>query len=49
MRGLRAIRYKGILNFETGPVMRAFPDALKEEALRMIAGIGRYFAGEVSF
>ena len=47
LQGLRAIHYEGILNFETGPVLRSFPDALKEEVLRMIAGIGRYFAREI--
>ena len=47
LRGLRAIHYGGILNFETGPVLKSFPEALKEDALRMIAGIGRYFAREL--
>ncbi len=47
LRGLRAIHYEGILNFETGPVLKSFPEALKEDALRMIAGIGRYFAREL--
>ncbi|MBQ9406345.1 MAG: sugar phosphate isomerase/epimerase [Desulfovibrio sp.] len=44
LRGLRAIRYEGILNFETGPVLRSFPEELKEEALGFIASIGTYFA-----
>ena len=47
LRGLRTIHYKGILNFETGPVLKSFPEALKEDALRLIAGIGRYFAREL--
>ena len=47
LRGLKAIHYDGILNFETGPVLRSFPEELKEEALRLIAGIGRYFAREL--
>ena len=44
LRGLRAIRCEGILNFETGPVLRSFPEELKEEALGFIASIGKYFA-----
>jgi sugar phosphate isomerase/epimerase len=43
IRGLRAINFDGVLSFETAPVLTAFPDELKEEALRMIAGIGQYF------
>jgi sugar phosphate isomerase/epimerase len=43
IRGLKAINFDGVLSFETAPVLTAFPDELKEEALRMIAGIGRYF------
>jgi hypothetical protein len=27
--------------------MNSFPESVKEEALRMIAGIGRYFAGRI--
>ncbi len=46
VRGLRGIGYQGVLSFETGPVLTAFPGELKEEALRFIARIGRYFAGE---
>ncbi len=44
LRGLRAIHYEGILNFETGPVLGSFPEELKEEALGFIASIGKYFA-----
>ncbi len=44
LRGLREIHYGGILNFETGPVLKSFPMELREEALAMLAGIGRYFA-----
>ncbi len=46
VRGLRGIGYQGVLSFETGPVLTAFPGELKEEALRFIARIGRYFAEE---
>ena len=41
--GLRSIRYRGVLNFETGPVLKSFPTEMKEDALRFIARIGRYF------
>lgn len=44
LRGLREIHYAGILNFETGPVLKSFPEELKEEVLGLIASIGRYFA-----
>jgi sugar phosphate isomerase/epimerase len=47
IRGLRAINFDGVLSFETAPVLTAFPDELKEEALGMIAGIGRYFGGKL--
>jgi sugar phosphate isomerase/epimerase len=47
IRGLKVINFDGVLSFETAPVLTAFPDELKEEALRMIAGIGRYFGGKV--
>lgn len=43
IRGLQNIRYDKVLSFETAPVLTAFPYELKEEALRMIAKIGRYF------
>lgn len=45
--GLRETGYEGVLNFETFPSMNSFPESVKEEALRMIAGIGRYFAGRI--
>ena len=37
------ITYNGSLNFETAPVLSAFPEELKMDALRMIARIGEYF------
>lgn len=49
IRGLRKIRYEGALSFETGPVLTAFPNELKEQALRFIAQIGEYFAGKISW
>lgn len=48
VRGLRRIRFDGVLSFETGPVLTAFPEELKEAALGMIARIGGYFAGMIA-
>lgn len=48
INGLRAIKYGGVLNFETAPVLTSFPDEMKEETLAFIAKIGRYFAGKIS-
>lgn len=47
LSGLRSIGFSGALSFETAPVLTAFPEALKMEALGMIAKIGEYFAGEL--
>ena len=47
IRGLRKIRFDGVLSFETAPVLKSFPDELKDDALRFIAAIGRYFAGQI--
>ncbi len=48
VRGLRAIGFDGVLNFETAPVLTAFPEELREDALRLIARIGRYLGGQIS-
>lgn len=48
VRGLRRIRFEGALSFETAPVLSAFPEAMKGEALSFIAKIGRYFEGEMA-
>ncbi len=47
LRGLKAIKFRGVLSFETAPVLNSFPEELRPQALRMIAEIGRYFAGEL--
>lgn len=47
LKGLRAIKFDGVLNFETGPVLTAFPEGLRSEALAFIAKIGHYFAKEL--
>ena len=48
VRALRAIDYDGVLNFETAPVLRSFPEGLRPQALYMLAEIGQYFAREIS-
>lgn len=48
LRGLKAIDFKGVLSFETAPVLTAFPEAMKEDVLGFIARIGKYFQGMIS-
>lgn len=43
LRGLKTIEFDGVLSFETAPVLTAFPEAMKEDALGFIAKIGEYF------
>ena len=43
VRGLREIHFDGVLNFETAPVLKAFPESLKFEALHLISSIGHDF------
>lgn len=45
--GLKAIKYDQVLSFETAPVLSAFPDRMKREALGFIAEIGKFFVGEI--
>lgn len=47
IRGLKAAHFNGVLNFETAPVLTAFPPQMKQEALRLIARIGEYFASQI--
>lgn len=47
VRGLKNIDFQGTLSFETAPVLTAFPEVMKEDALGFIARIGMYFAGEI--
>ncbi|MDD6812692.1 MAG: sugar phosphate isomerase/epimerase [Lachnospiraceae bacterium] len=49
LRGLKTIKYNGVLSFETAPVLSAFPEAMKEDVLRFIASIGEHFAKIVDF
>lgn len=44
IRGLRKIKYNGVLSFETAPVLTAFPEDMKEQVLKFIAQIGEYFS-----
>ena len=47
IRGLKAVRFNGVLSFETAPVLASFPPQLKQRAIGLIAGIGEYFATEL--
>lgn len=47
INGLRKIHFDGVLSFETAPALDAFPDGLKEDVLKLIAGIGGYFAEKI--
>lgn len=47
IRGLRNIGFQGALSFETAPVLTAFPDVMKQDVLAFLAGIGKFFAGEI--
>ena len=45
--GLRDIKYKGSLCFETFRAIDAFPEEVRGDALKLIASIGRYFAKRI--
>ena len=47
LRGLRNIGFDGVINFETGPALVAFPDELKADTLKFIARIGEHFVERV--
>ena len=47
LAGLAGIGFDKVLSFETGPALSAFPDRMKQDALRLIAQIGEFFAGEI--
>ena len=47
VRGLRAISFDKVLSFETAPVLTSFPPELREDALKMIAKIGKYFSNQI--
>lgn len=48
IRGMRNIGFDKTLSFETAPVLKAFPEEMKQDALQFIARIGKYFVGEIS-
>lgn len=48
IRGLRNIKFDKVLNFETAPVLTAFPEEMKADALHFIAMIGRYFSKKIT-
>ncbi len=47
LKGLKDIGYKGVLNFEIARCMEGFPLELHPSVLRLIADIGKYFAGQI--
>ncbi|MDE5679541.1 MAG: sugar phosphate isomerase/epimerase [Lachnospiraceae bacterium] len=47
LRGLREIRYKGVINFETFRCMESFPKELHPSVLRLLADMGKYFSGQL--
>ena len=47
LRALRAMHFRGVLNFETAPVLKSFPEELKSDAMKLIADIGHYFSDKV--
>ncbi|BBF44118.1 hypothetical protein lbkm_2806 [Lachnospiraceae bacterium KM106-2] len=48
INGLRNIGYDKVLNFETAPVLSAFPEEMKQDTLNFIARIGMYFAEQLN-
>lgn len=48
VRGLRNIRFDGVLNFETAAVLNAFPEELHSSALALIQATGAYFARRIA-
>ncbi len=47
LQGLREIQYQGTLNFETAPVLTAFPSEMQVDVLSFLAQIGNYFADKL--
>lgn len=45
--GLREVGYGGVLSFETFGVLKCFPEELWDSVLRLIADIGKYWAGQL--
>ena len=47
LTGLKRIGFKKVLSFETGPVLTAFPEEMKEDVLTLLARTGKYFANTI--
>lgn len=47
LKGLKRIGFEKVLSFETGPVLTAFPEELKEDVLVFLAKIGKYFVNAI--
>lgn len=47
INGLKEIGFDGVLNFEASPVITSFPEEMKEDALKFLAKIGRYFSNKI--
>lgn len=47
LRGLQEVGYCGVLSFETVGALHCFPEELRDSVLRMIADVGRSFAGKL--
>ena len=48
LNGLKRIHFDRVLSFETAPVLSAFPEEMKMQALGFIADIGKYFAASIT-
>lgn len=48
VEGLKEINYPGVLAFETFRIFSAYPKAVHTEVLRLIAGIGHYWAEQIA-
>ncbi len=47
IRGLGKIHFDKVLSFETAPVLTAFPEPMRQDVLRFVANIGKFFVGEI--
>lgn len=47
IKGLRAINFQGVLNFEASPVVSSFPEEMRKEVLVFLAKIGYYFLNQI--
>lgn len=48
IRGLRSIKFDKVLSFETAPVLTAFPEEMRMDALQFINRIGNFFAEKIT-